>query len=430
MPRFSFTARDRSGQSVASTIEAPSRKEALRLLTARGLQPTQVDEAVPAKPASTRRGKSDTAATVVAPAAASSRANRPLRRGAPKLTRRERLPFLNALVDLIASGLSAGEAVRLLALRIQEPALRALCTGLWDRLSEGAPLSRAMSDFPTVFDTATINLIQAGEATGSLNEVLGRIISHLTEQRELKRQLTAALAYPIFMVCVASGVILFFLFFLLPRLQALLNSLGGHLPLSTRILVGISDFSLHYGIFIAGGAILGAIAFWRWRHTTAGREATDAWILKLPLFGPFAVSRSVLAFSQTLSVLLENGITAADALRMTERQIGNVIHRRAFNEATARVLEGEALSTSLQRTDCFPALVLDQLSVGENTGNVVPSLKKISVAYQKNITGQLNVFTRVIASGVLLAVFVFVGFIAFAIVSAVFQLSASFKIGG
>lgn len=427
MPRFSFTARDRAGQSVASTIDASSRKDALRLLAARGLQPLQVDETVAAKPAPAKRKAVSDAGTARPPGAAGGAGRPKAPRGAVKLTRRERLPFLNALVDLISSGLSAGEAVRLLALRIQEPALRMLCNGLWDRLSEGAPLSRAMGEFPNVFDPATINLIQAGEATGSLNEVLGRIISHLTEQRELRRQLSAALAYPVFMVFVASGVILFFLFFLLPRLQALLNSLGGKLPLSTRILVGISDFSLHYGLFVIGALVFGGLAFWRWRHTTVGREATDTWLLKLPLFGPFAVSQTVLSFSQTLSVLLENGITAAEALRMTERQVGNVVHRRAFNEATGRVLEGEALSTSLQRTGCFPALVLDQLAVGENTGNVVPSLKKISSAYQKNITGQLGVFTRVIASGVLLSVFAFVGFIAFAIVSAVFQLSASFK---
>jgi type II secretory pathway component PulF len=94
------------------------------------------------------------------------------------------------------------------------------------------------------------------------------------------------------------------------------------------------------------------------------------------------------------------------------------------------VLEGEALSAALGRTGCFPALVLDRLAVGENTGNVVPSLKQIATAYQKRISGQLNVFTKVIASGVLMAVFVFVGFIAFAIVSAVFQVSSSFKLGG
>ena len=105
-------------------------------------------------------------------------------------------------------------------------------------------------------------------------------------------------------------------------------------------------------------------------------------------------------------------------------------HREAFDAATARVLEGEALSVALGRTGCFPDLVLDRLAVGENTGNVVPSLKQIASAYQRQISAQLNLFTKVIASGVLMGVFVFVGFIAFAIVSAVFQVSASFKLGG
>lgn len=426
MPRFSYTARDRAGKSVAATLDAPSRKDALRLLAARGLQPLQVEESAASK--SAPRSAKTKATTTEGTSVGTIISGGGLR--AVKLSRRERLPFLEALADLITSGLSAGEGVRLLSVRIQEPALKTLSTGLWERLSEGAPLSRAMSEFPTVFDAESINLIQAGEATGNLNEVLGRLIQHLNEQKELRRQLAAALAYPIFMVAVACCVIMFFLFFLLPRLQALLTSLGGKLPTSTRILVGISNFSLHYGVFIIGGLIFGAIAFWRWRQTPAGRKATDAWVLNLPLLGPFTVSQTVLSFSQTLSVLLENGITAAEALRMTERQISNVIHRRAFNDATARVLEGEALSTALQRTGCFPALALDKLAVGENTGNVVPSLKKIGTAYQKAISNQLSMFTQVIASGVLLGVFVFVGFIAFAIVQAVFQLSASFKMSG
>lgn len=423
MPRFSYTARDRAGESVAASLEAPSRKDALRLLSARGLQPIHVEESTSAKSPPTRTSKAKATSTNGTTSVATPRA----RAAAVKLTRRERLPFLEALADLISSGLSAGEAVRLLSIRIQEPALRTLSAGLWERLSEGAPLSRAMSEFPAVFDAESINLIQAGEATGSLSEVLGRLIEHLTEQKELRRQLVVALAYPVFMVFVACCVIMFFLFFLLPRLQALLSSLGGKLPTSTKILVGVSNFSLHYGVFFVGGLVFAGIAFWRWRRTPVGRQTTDSWMLNLPLLGPFSVSQTVLAFSQTLSVLLENGITAAEALRMTERQIRNVVHRNAFNEATARVLEGEALSTALQRTHCFPALVLDQLAVGENTGNVVPSLKKISGAYQKAISNQLSMFTRVIASAVLMSVFVFVGFIAFAIVQAVFQLSASFK---
>lgn len=416
MPRFTYTARDRAGKNVADSLEAPSRRDALRLLSARGLQVLSATEAtVESSRKKVRAGAGTPAPKIVAS-------------GRIPLDRKLRLPFLEALNDLTTSGMSAGEAVRLLALRIKEPALRALCGSLWERLSEGAPLSRAMSEFPEVFDPATINLIQAGEATGSINDTLVRLISHLQEQRELRTQLLTALAYPVFMVFVASGVILFFLFFLLPRLQTLLTSLGGTLPLSTRILVGFSNFALHYGIFVVMVAIAAGTSFWRWRQTEHGRNTSDAWLLRLPLIGPFVVAQTVLAFSQTLSVLLANGITAAEALRMTERQIPNRVHRRAFDEATDRVLEGEALSVSLARTHCFPDLVLDRLSVGENTGNVVPSLREIARSYQKIVTGQLNFFTKVIASAVLLMVFVLVGFIAFAIVSAVFRVSSSFKL--
>lgn len=428
MPRFSYTARDRSGNTVAADVEAPSRRDALRVLTARGYHVASVNEVTVAtkgksKPDAARKPGA-APATVAPPVARSAR-----RGGIAAPRRSECLPFLEALYDLATSGLSAGEAVRLLSVRIKEPRLRTLCVGIWEQISEGAPLSRAMANYPQVFDPSITNLIQAGEATGSLTDTLARLISHLTEQRELRRQLATALAYPIFMVVVAFGVVLFFLFFLLPRLQGLLTSLGGKMPTSTRMLILLSEFALQYGIFVIIGFAFAAVSFWRWRASESGRTTTDAWALQLPLIGPFVVSRTVLSFSQTLSVLLENGITAAEALRMTERQIENRVHRAAFSTATDRVLEGEALSVALGRTGVFPDLVLDRLAVGENTGNVVPSLKQIALAYQKQISRQLNTFTKVIASGVLLLVFIFVGFIAFAIVNAVFQVSASFKMG-
>ncbi len=428
MARFAYTARDRGGKTISADLDAPSRKDALRVLAARGLQVSSVNEiALSAPKPGTGKDEKNGAPATATPTRAATRAAR--RAAALPPTNQERLPFLEALFDLMTSGLSAGEAVRLLSIRIKEPQLRSLCAGLWERISEGAPLSRAMAEFPQVFDASITNLIQAGEATGSLNDTVQRLIAHLTEQRELRRQLLMALAYPCFMVVVAGGVILFFLFFLLPRLQSLLTSLGGKMPVSTKLLIGLSNFSIHYGLFVIFALVFAAVSFWRWRVTEAGRQATDAWLLKLPLVGPFVVAQTVLALSQTLSVLLENGITAAEALRMTEKQIANRVHRAAFGIAIGRVLEGEALSTAFARTGCFPDLVLDRLAVGENTGNVVPSLKQIASTYQKLISNQLNMFTKVIASGVLMAVFLFVGFIAFSIVSAVFQVSASFKLG-
>ncbi|MFY9925232.1 MAG: type II secretion system F family protein [Opitutaceae bacterium] len=422
MPRFAYKARDPGGNAVESTIDAPTRRDALRMLSARGLGVSSVSESGGAAPARKPGGQAPEARGEPAPD--SGVRSEALPRKA------ERLPFLESLHDLTSSGLSAGEAVRLLSMRIKEARLRTLCEGLWGRLSEGAPLSRAMEGYPEVFDSSTINLIRAGEATGSLNDTLARLIEMLTEQRELRVALLTALAYPLLIVCASFGVVLFFLFFLLPRLQTLLQSLGGKMPLSTRLLITLANFTLHYGLFVAVAVVIGVVSFWRWRSTEAGREKSDAWLLRLPAVGPFIVSQTVLEFSQTLGVLLQNGITAAEALRMTERQIDNRIHRRAFTGAIERVLEGEALSSALARTGCFPELVLDRLSVGENTGNVVPSLKDIAKTYQKRISRQLNLFTKVIASVILGAVFIFVGFIAIAMVMAVLQVSSSFKVGG
>lgn len=143
MPRFAYTARDPSGQSVSAVLEASTRKEALRLLAVRGLTPLRLSESADAGKRISETGKKAAAADTY-PASGIRNPKSPARLG-----RAQRLPFLQALSDLTASGLSAGEAVRLLSQRIQEPALRALCQGLWERLSEGLPLSRAMEEFPT-----------------------------------------------------------------------------------------------------------------------------------------------------------------------------------------------------------------------------------------------------------------------------------------
>ncbi len=417
MPTFAYSARDAAGQTVSAALEAPSRRDALRLLTSRGLTPVNLSEQTAAAKNAAGKPGGAKAATALALARKEAPA-RPVR-----ITRSQRLPFLNALHELTSGGLSAGEAVRLLALRVKDPGLKALSAGMWERISEGATISKALAAYPDVFDHNTINLVASGEATGNITEVLIRIIDHLNEQREMQRQLVAAMAYPVFLSVVAGGVVLFFLFFLLPRLKVLFDALHGELPLATRFLIGLSGFTLHWGWLALLLFVFGVASLWKWRNSPEGRKVTDGWLLHLPVAGQFFVAQTVHSFSQTLSVLLENGITTAEALRMTERQVDNVIHREAFAVATDRVLEGEALAKALGRTGCFPDLVLDQLAVGENTGNLVPSLRRIAVSHQKLISAQLKFFTSVIGSVVLCTVFLFVGFIAYAIVSAVFQLS-------
>jgi general secretion pathway protein F len=410
VPRFTYSARA-AGSATTDTgkLDALSRREALHLLQARGLHVVQLAEDGAAPRASSAGGA--TATTV-----------------SRSLNAHQRLPFLEALIDLVGAGLSAGEAVRLLAVRLQDPKLKSLCAALWARLGEGSTLSQAMAEYPAVFDKQTVNLIAAGEATGNLREVLARLIQHFTEQRELRQKFLTALAYPALICCMSAGLGLFLLFYLLPKLQTILDSLGSKLPLATRILVGGSNFLIFYGPFLAGALIIGLLMFVRWRQTPEGRKQTDAWQLRVPIVKDFVLQAAALNFAHTLAVLIENGITTAEALRLTERAVNNTRVQEILHEATDRVIEGASLSAALARTGLFPALFLDRLTVGEQTGNLAPSLRQIAQSYQVNLSRRLDMAVRT-SSGIVLAfTFSFVAFLAYSIVIALLQVSSSFRL--
>ena len=410
MPSFRYTARDAAGQMVEATLDSHTRRDALRVLASRGLQPVKLEE---------------TGATGIKRSAAANTSAAPTEQVV--FTRTEHLPFLQALHELTTSGLSAGEAVRLLSLRLKDKKLKALSGAIWESLSEGRTLSHAMEQIPKTFDRQTVSLIRAAEATGNLNEVLQRLIEHFTEQAEMRQKLITALVYPFFVCFLAFGVILFFVFFLMPKLEGLLKSLGSKLPFASQLLVSSADFMVHYGVIILPLMVIVAIALWRWHQTEAGRRAIDAWMVNFTIVRSFVLETTLLNFTQVLAVLLENGIPTAEALRLTERTVTNSTVQASLHLATDRVLEGESLSASLAKTGYFPDLLLDRLAVGESTGKLAPCLRDIAKNYAKQHTRRLHALTNVISSAVLMFAFTFVGFIAYAIVSAVLQVSSSIK---
>lgn len=413
MPRYLVTTREPDGQISHGEVEAPTRRDAARSIAGRGARALAINEATERRPREAAPPTADLLPGVG--------------KGSSRWTRKQRLPFLAALLRLVSGGLSAGEAVRLLALRLQDPALRGLANHLWEQLGQGRSLSQAMGTLPEVFDHQTVSLITAGEATGNLREVLARLLKHFQTQRELQRQLLTAMAYPVAVCVLAFGVILFFLFFLLPKVQGLLGALGGRLPPATQILVVGAEALLRYGPFLLGALALAGVLWWRWRRTETGRAASDRLLLRLPLTGTHARHMAVLNFAHTTAILLENGITPAESLRLSERTIGNVALREGLRSAVDRVLEGESLARALGRMNLYPPLVLDQLAVGEQTGNLAPSLRTIAEDYQVEISHWLRGVMRVVSSALLVGAFTFVAFLAYAIVSAVLQISQSFR---
>lgn len=413
MPIFKYRARDASGASTRGEIEAASRKLALRKLSSQRLRPISVTEGGV-------KSKELAAEPFWKKMFSVGQAER-----AGKLDGRVTLPFLMALKELLACGVQAGDALQLLSSRLNDRSQKRLAVALWDDVRQGRSLSEACRKQSAVFDDSMVSLIEAGEATGNLNNVLGRLVTNLEETKVIKAKLSAAMAYPAFLMVVAFGLVLLFLFFLLPRIEGLLTSLGGDLPLSTKLLIGMADLALRYGWLVVLGAVGSVVATLSWRKTQGGRLRLDEFILGIPLLGNFLRDVQVLRLTQVLSLLLENGITMVQSLQMSERSLTNKKMRERFSEARSKVTEGSSLSGAFKGTGYLDGMALDIFTVGENTGNVVPGLKQLTRQYSERVDKAIKSFIGVTSIGVLLFVFVFVGLVALGIISAVFQLSGS-----
>ncbi len=394
-------------------LDAPSRKLALRKLSGMKLRPISVSESGLVQ----EEGKSGSKLGSLFSGSREARAR--------KLDTRVTLPFLTALKELVSCGVQAGDALQLMSARLNDPSQKRLASLLWDDVRQGRSLSEACRKQTAVFDDSMVSLIEAGEATGNLNNVLGRLVSNLEETKEIKSKLSAAMAYPAFLMVVAFGLVLMFLFFLLPRIEGLLTSLGGNLPWSTKLLIGMAELALSYGWLVILLGAIGVVSLLSWRKTNAGRIRFDELLLSIPLLGPFLRDVQVLRMTQVLSLLLENGITMVQSLHMSERSVTNFAMREKFAESRARVTEGSSLSGAFKQTGYFEGMALDIFTVGENTGNVVPGLKQLARQYTERVDKAIKSFIGVTSIGVLLFVFVFVGLVALGIISAVFQLSGS-----
>jgi len=421
MPSFTYSARDASGATVSGTIEAASRKLAVQKLSYRRLRPVMIKESGGASGGDKKEASDWKKHFSIGSKSKAVKEN--------DLTKSMGLPFLRALKELLNCGIQAGDALRMMSTRLSDPKQKFLATKLWDELRQGRSLSEAFSKHPKVFNESVVSLVEAGEATGSLNGVLSRIVTNMEERKEINSKIISALAYPAFLILIALGLVLLFLFSLLPRIQGLLGSLGGKLPASTRILIAFADFLVNYGWLAALGTIVAVVMTVSWRNTEKGRPKFDALVLKVPGAGVFLRDIQVLQLTQTLSLLLENGITMVQSLTMTERSVSNRSMRQKFIEARGRVTEGVSLSSAFKGTGYFDDMALDIFTVGENTGDVVPGLKQMARQYAVSIDKTVRRFLGFISTGVLLGVFGFVGLIAIGIISAVFQLSSSLSGG-
>jgi len=236
MPTFTYRAVSDKGETQTGVMDAPDRRVVLQRLRSSKLRPVEIT-AKGGAPTSVARNAvvSDAAATAAAKPTGPLKILEPSEFKGDKVA----LGFLKKLYQLHSGGMPLGDAIRLLSIRVSEPRQASLAARLWRDLSEGRTLANSLRMYPKTFDTSMVHLVEAGESTGNLVPVLENLISHLEERAELRKKILSGLSYPIFICCLAFGVVLLFLYVLLPNIRKMMDDMGGHMSLATTILIGM-----------------------------------------------------------------------------------------------------------------------------------------------------------------------------------------------
>ena len=418
MPTFAYKALDASGRSVSGTVEALDRKRLLAQLAQKGLRPVSVESLAEAVGSDEATEEIDFFKTGARPGWLR------IQRSRSALA----LEFLKRLHVLIASGMSIGDAVSLLGKRLTDPRLKDLCESIWRRLSEGQTLATAMRAEGNIFSLSVIHLVEAGESSGNLRPVLERLVAYLEEARDVRKRLINNLSYPAFVLGTAVVVIIILLTFLLPRIQGILDQLGGDLPLITKLLIESSNALITYGPYGSALVLLAVFGLRRWRRTSSGQTRTDLWLLRLPVIGRIYLFANIYATTNLMGTLLGSGVNTTETLRLVERTINNRILRAKFASARKQIQEGVSMATAIQRVHYMPDIAMDILTVGENTGNIVTSLNDINHIYREELTKSLNFLTNATVAVALGGAVMLVAVIAISVVFSVLSVGQSIQL--
>jgi len=410
MSSFTYQALRPGGEKVSGELQAQSRSEAYRKLDQQRLQPLSlVLKESPGVPAPSREAEA-------------------ISRDPISLSRSQIIVFTEELSDLLDAGLQLETALRIMEERVELSGITRVTIALRQKVRDGISFSSALKAVSPSFGELYCNLVAAGELGGALPQLLRRQTAYLVAVEELQGRVVQALIYPAFIF--GAGILLLFVFmtWLVPQLTLLLTKTGAGLPLPTRMLIAVSGIFSHYWwamIMVAG---LSWFGFWSYTRGKEGRYWWDKVQLKLPVVGSVLSARSYAQFSHTMANLLSNGVPMLSGLRLTCKAASNRYFQGLLEKAIDTVAEGGALSQALRKTGGFPALMIDIVFVGEQTGDISAAFQKVGNRYEKELGKKIQRMTELIQPVVIIAMALLVGIVAYSIITGIFQAVSGLRV--
>jgi type II secretory pathway component PulF len=420
MPEFSYKARRRSGEMVEGVLDVADRPAALAQITRLGLFPVAVDAAKTGAAAGARRDGQKSDLLSFLPPALRTQMQQQRK---PKL--QELATFTTQLANLLHSGMPLTVALNSMTHLESKGIPAGVSRELKQEVSEGRGLSEAMAKQPRIFSDLYINMVRAGESSGSLVEVLRRMANHFQQFAEVQAKLTSALIYPAMVICMGCVLIAFFMFVMMPQFTTIFTGFNIELPLPTRMLIALSSFLIRYWWLLGLVIIVVLILFFRFKASEAGGRALDEWRMKAPVIGKVVKLNLFGQFSRTLGTLLQNGVPVLTALKITEQVLPNRLIKEAVAKTREAVTDGKTLAQPLAQSKIFPQLMVDLVRIGEETGDVPGALNNLADTYEGELAIGLRLMTQLIEPVLIVVMGGIVGFLLLSIFLPLFKLISS-----
>ena len=328
------------------------------------------------------------------------------------------------LATLFKAKIQVVESFSALIEQSDNPKMRVILSEVRQKVNEGSSLAGALKDYPKVFDNIYVNMVEAGESSGTLDVVLLRLAEFTESSVKLKNKIKGAMMYPIIMLCVGSIVLGVILVLVIPKITKIFVSLKKELPLPTQICIWLSDFLQNYWWLVIMGAIGGAIAFKRWIASPKGKPIWDAFVLKVPVFGDLVMMINVSRFCSTLSTLLNSGVPILASLRIVKNLISNIHMQTAIENSRISISEGSSLAGPLTESGYFPKMVTHMVSLGEKSGELEPMLNIISENYEDQVEAKLGGLTSILEPIMMVGMGGAVAFIVMSVVVPMMELNS------
>lgn len=333
--------------------------------------------------------------------------------------------FTRQLATMITAGLPLANALSILVQQSKAEMSRLVANLLQD-VEGGNPFSKALAKHPETFSRIYIQLVNAGETGGVLDNVLDRLADNMEKEKDFKAKTKGAMIYPVIVLLAMVVVSFVMMIFVIPKLTEMYQDFGTELPLPTKVLITVSNAMARFWFVFVAGAI-GAVALIRnWYKTEAGEKSIDAFLLKIPIFGELRKKIILTEFSRTMALLLGAGISLLQALEIVTAGVSNVVYRDALKEVNGKVEKGVSLSSALSHYEMFPPILYQMMSVGEETGKLDEVLMKLSAYFESESEQAIKNLTTAMEPLIMIILGVGVGVMVIAIIMPIYNLTSQF----